>query len=579
MKLSELAEYFEQLENLTSRNAMVAVLADMFKASESAEEIQKLVYLCEGILRPPYESVELGISEQFTARAIAEATGKDIEEIKELYHSLGDYGSVAEKLISWNGEGLTVTQVYEELLSLAAITGKGSIEAKVTKLAELIQKLSPKEARYLIRIALGRLRLGIGDPTIMDSLALAYGGSTSLRLDIENAYNLCGDMGTVGYLLYAKGPEELTKFHVQVGKPIRVELAERASSAEEILSRLGKCAVEPKYDGLRSQVHKNADRVWIFTRNLENVTSMFPDIVEATIKQVKATQAIFEGEAISYDPETGEFHPFQVTVRRKRKHMVEEAEQALPLRLMVFDCLYADGEEILYEPYRERRKVLEQIISPNEKIELTQAVITDNVGEIQNFFDAMVTAGLEGLVAKGLDRPYRAGRRTFDWLKLKRSYQGQLQDTVDCVIVGYFAGKGKRAQWGIGSLLCAVYNEKEDKFETITKVASGLSDEEWQNLKIKLDEIGLSEKPARVDSLYTPDVWVAPKYVTEVLADEITRSPTHTAGRNGGTTGYALRFPRIVTPIRTDRTPEDATTVDEIKRLYELQMKTAKKID
>jgi len=571
VRLSQLADYFEQLESLTSRDAMVGVLADLFAASESSEEMQKLVYLCEGRLRPAYESVELGINEQLAAQAIVEATGNEVRKIKELYKAIGDYGSVVERLITWSGEGLTVTEAYEALLDLASITGKGSIDAKVSGLARLIKKLSPKEARYLLRVALGRLRLGIGDPTIMTGLAVAYGNSESLRSQIENAYNLCGDLGMVAYVLHVEGPEALSRFHVRVGKPVRVQLAERAASAEEIVARLGKCAVEPKYDGMRTQVHRQGSDVYIFTRNLENITAMFPDVVEATNRQIKAREAIIEGEAISYDPETGEFHPFQVTVKRKRKHMVEQAERELPLKLMVFDCLYVNGAETLYEPYQERRKRLQEITSPDETIEITQAVITDNAQEIRTFFDAMITAGLEGIIAKALDRPYMAGRRTFDWLKLKRSYQGKLEDTIDCVIVGYFTGKGKRAQWGIGSLLCAVYNEKADRFETVSKVASGLTDEEWQHLKKRLDELRLPEKPVRVDSLYDPDVWVQPRYVIEVLADEITRSPTHTAGRDGGTTGYALRFPRIVKAIRADRTPEDATTVEEIKRLYELQ--------
>lgn len=571
MRLFQLADYFEELDRLTSRDAMIGVLANLFAASECPDETQKLVYLCEGKLRPAYESVELGISEQLAAEAIAEATGNKVQKVKELYKAIGDYGSVAERLITWSGESLTVTEAYEALLDLASITGKGSIDAKVSGLANLIKKLSPKEARYLLRVILGRLRLGIGDPTIMDGLAVAYGNSESLRSRIENAYNLCGDLGMVAYTLHAEGSMALSRFRIRIGKPVRVELAERAASVEEIVRRLGKCAIEPKYDGMRTQVHKQSGQVYIFTRNLENITAMFPDVVEATTRQIKAREAIIEGEAISYDPETREFHPFQVTVQRKRKHMVEEAERELPLKLMVFDCLYADGKETLYEPYQQRRKVLNEIISPDEIIEITQTLITDDTQEIEAFFDAMVTAGLEGIIAKGLDRPYRAGRRTFDWLKLKRSYQGKLEDTVDCVIVGYFTGKGKRAEWGIGSLLCAVYNEKADRFETISRVASGLTDEEWQHLKEKLDELRIPEKPARVESLYNPDAWVEPRYVIEVLADEITRSPTHTAGRNGGTTGYALRFPRIVKSIRADRTPEDATTVDEIKRLYQLQ--------
>jgi len=577
LKLSELADYFEKLDELTSRNAMIEVLGELFRASSDPEEIRKIIYLSEGILLPPYDAVVIGISEQFMARAIAEATGKDIDGVKELYREIGDYGSVAERLIAWKGNRLSVSEAYDALLGLARIAGKGSIEAKVSGLAALIRKVGPKEARYLLRVPIGKLRLGIGDPTIMDGLARAYPANRDLRAVIENAYNLCGDMGQVACLLYKDGPDRLKAFEVRVGNPIRVELAERSEAIEDILKRLGKCAAEPKYDGFRCQVHKSGKHVTIFTRNLENATGMFPDVAAATLRQVKANQAILEGEAVAYDPDTGEFHPFQITVQRKRKHLVEVMERELPLRLMAFDCLYYDGEETLYEPYLRRREALKEVISPDETIQITEALISGNPAEINAFFEAMLAAGLEGIIAKSLDSPYRAGRRTFDWIKFKRSYRGKMRDTVDCVIVGYFAGRGKRAKWGIGSLLCAVYNEKQDRFETITRVASGLSDRGWKDMKAALDEIRTDKKPARLDSLYEPNVWVEPRYVTEVLADEVTRSPRHTAGRDGGRTGYALRFPRIVNAIRAERKPEDATTVDEIKRLFEIQRSEARR--
>ncbi len=575
MKLSRLAEHFEILDGTTSRKALIEEVANLFKESGNPEEIQRIVYLVEGILLPPYEAIEIGISEQLMARAIAEATGENVEHIKKLYRELGDYGLVAEHLIKWNGEGITVDQAYEALLKIAHITGKGSIEAKVSELASLIRKLSAKEARYLLRIAIGKLRLGVGDPTIIDALSLAYGEDEHLHDLLERAYNISGDMGRVGYILYKEGPEKLERLKVQVGIPIRMELAERGVDVETILRRLGKCSSEPKYDGFRAQIHKDGNKVQIFTRNLENATDMFPDIIEATIKQIKARQAIFEGEAVSYDPETGEFHPFQITVRRKRKHLIEEKEEELPLKLMVFECLFVDGMDMIDEPYIERRRALQEIVIPNHTIQVTDALISEKPEEITAYFNLMVSSGLEGIIAKSLNSPYRAGRRTFDWIKLKRSYQGKLADTVDCVIIGYFAGKGKRAQWGIGSLLCAVYDEKKDEFQTITRVASGLTDQEWLKMKKMLDEIRVDGKPARVESLIEPDVWVEPKYVTEVLADEITRSPIHTAGRDTHDTGFALRFPRIVKAIRPDRNPEDATTVEEIINLYETQRKVA----
>lgn len=574
MKLSELAEHFAVLDGLTSRNALTGALAELFKASRDPEETRKIVYLLKGALLPPFEAVEIGISEQLMARAIAEATERKIERVKALFWETGDYGSVAERLIGWKGKGISVTQAYDALLRLARTTGKGSIDAKVSGLAALIRQTGPKEARYLLRVPIGKLRLGIGDPTIMDALSYACAADGRLRPVIENAYNLCGDMGRVARVLFRDGVDELRAFKVEVGSPIRMELAERVESVETILKRLGRCSAEPKYDGFRCEVHKDGDKVKVFSRNLENNTEMLPEIVAATREQVKARQAIFEGEAVAYDADTGDFHPFQITVQRKRKHMIEVMRTELPLRLVAFDCLYADGKEMLYEPYVARRRKLNAIIPAANTITVTDAVVSHEPEEIAAFLDRMITAGLEGIIAKDLESPYRAGRRTFDWIKLKRGYQGRLRDTVDCTIVGYFAGRGKRAKWGIGSLLCAVYDPEDDRFETITRVASGLSDEGWKDMKKRLDEARVRRKPRRVVSLYEPDFWVEPTYVTEVLADEITRSPSHTAGRDGGVAGYALRFPRIAVAIRPDRKPEDSTTVEEIKRLYNTQRRS-----
>lgn len=575
MRLCRLAERFEQLDEMSSRNAMIEGMAALFEESGNPDEIRKVVYLSEGILLPAYAATEFGVSEQLMARAIAEAAERDVGDIKALYRDIGDYGSVAEQLVGWESGGLTVSEAYDALLEIAAISGKGSIEGKVGALADLIRRLGPLEARYLLRVPLGKLRLGIGDPTIMDGLSLARQGDLSLRGVIENAYNLCGDMGVVSRILYAEGLERLIDFKVIVGSPIRVELAERAESIAAILKRLGRCAVEPKYDGFRCQVHKDGDDVRIFTRNLESSTDMFPEIVEAARRQIRPRQAIFEGEAVSFDPETGEFRSFQVTVQRKRKHLVAVKEQEFPLRLIAFDCLYRDGEDLLYDPFERRRRVLEEIVAPGETIEITAQLVSDSEEEVVEFMDRMVSAGLEGVMAKNLRSAYRAGRRTMDWIKLKRAYHGELRDTVDCIIVGYFAGRGRRAGWGIGSLLCAVYNPAADTFETITRVATGLPDQGWKEMKAALDEIRVDDRPARVESVYNPTAWVEPRYVTEVLADEITRSPTHTAGRDGGKTGYALRFPRIVTPIRADRGPEDATTVEEVKRLFDIQRNNA----
>ncbi|MBI3537506.1 MAG: ATP-dependent DNA ligase, partial [Chloroflexi bacterium] len=441
-------------------------------------------------------------------------------------------------------------------------------------LADLLKKLSGEEARYVLRIPLGQLRLGIGDPTVMEGLSWSVTGDKTLRAPIERAYNVCCDLGAVARIFKSDGVAALEKIQVKVGNPVRMALAERAKSSEDIVTRLGKCAIEPKYDGLRAQIHKNGDDVRIYSRNLEETTAMFPDIVEGVRKQFKAKTAILEGEALAYDSETGDFLPFQITTQRKRKYDIDEFKEKLPLKLLAFDLLYADGKDVTRLGYKERHALLEKFIVKGDTLEVAEQVVTQDAIAIEKFFMEKIEHGLEGIMAKRLDSTYQAGARNFNWIKLKRSYQGHLTDTVDGVIVGYIRGRGMRARFGIGALLVAVYDDKEDKFATVTKIGTGFSDEEWPKLRELLDKIVKEKQPARVDALLVPDVWVEPKYVIEMQADEITRSTIHTAGKTDNELGYALRFPRVIGFIRADKKPEDATTVKEILKMFEKQGKS-----
>ncbi len=573
MRFSKLVDYLARLEATTKRLEMTAILADLFKEA-GEDEIAAIIYLTQERLGPPFEPIDFGIGEALAAEALAKATGKDKDAIKKLYKQLGDYGLVAEKLISDEAKKLTVTQVFDRLKEIAMTSGEGTVEKKTDLLADLLQKLTGREARYVLRIPLGRLRLGIGDPTVMEGLSWSKAGDKSLRPQIERAYNVCSDLGQVARVFKAEGVEALDQIQVQVGKPVRMALAERAKSPEDIITRLGRCSVESKYDGFRCQVHKQGDTVRIFSRNLEETTAMFTDIADGIRKQIQAQSVILEGEALSYDPETGEFHPFQVTMQRKRKYDLEEMTLKYPLRLIAFDLLYLNGKDYTGQPYSQRYDTLASLIAPGDRVEISKHIITQDAKEIEKYFFEAITSGLEGIMAKRLDSKYQAGARNFNWIKLKRSYQGHLSDTVDGVVVGYLRGRGMRARFGIGALLVAVYDDTQDKFVTIAKIGTGFSDTEWPQMRALLDQIKVEQKPARVEALLEPDVWVEPKYVIEMQADEITRSPVHTAGRVEDEPGYALRFPRVKGFIRTDKKPEDATTVREILRMFEKQGKS-----
>ncbi len=570
MTFRELSEYFYRLEQITSRLEMADILRDLLERAK-AEEIDKVVYLTLGELMPAFRGVEFGVSEKLMMEALSKASGVKVKQVEALYKQKGDLGETAQEIISWQGRGLSLVKVYEELLDIART--RGTLD-KVMKLINLLKGLSGFEAKYAVRVIIGRLRLGVGDATIIDALSLTM-GDKELKPYIERAYNLCSDLGLVAKRLKQGGLDAIREFKIQVGYPIRMALAERVSSAEEIIQRLRRCAIEAKYDGFRLQVHKDGGKVEIYSRNLERMTEMFPDVVKAVIGDIKAQSVILEGEALAVNEETGEFYPFQVTIQRKRKYSVEEYAKEYPLRLFVFDLLYLEGEDYTVKPYIERRKALEELLTHTNTLRASEMFITDSVKEVEAFFEDAITRGLEGIMAKRLDAPYTAGSRNFNWIKLKRSYRGSLADTIDVVIVGYYYGRGARAKLGIGGILVAVYEPSTDTFKTISKVGSGFTEEEWVRLKEMLDKIRLDHRHPRVDSLMDVDVWVEPRYVITVNADEITRSPLHTAGRTLEEPGYALRFPRAVSFIREDKNPEDANTVEEIIRLYQLQKRVS----
>ncbi|MCL6500578.1 MAG: ATP-dependent DNA ligase [Candidatus Pacearchaeota archaeon] len=582
MLFSQLAEVFERLEATSKRLEMFEILSEFFK-KVSKEEADKIVYLCEEQLLPPFKGLEIGMAEKMVERAIAKVSNKSPEDITRLYKKLGDLGLVAKEVLAkkrptlFQSKAPTISEVYNTLMKIAQTTGEGSIERKIIELTGLLTRVSAGEAKFIVRFVLGSLRLGIGDPTIMDSLSKAITGDRmKLRTDIERAYNLCSDLGLVARVLLEKGERGLKQFKVQVGSPIRMALAERLPSAQEIIKKIGKCAVETKYDGLRLQVHKQGDKIEIFSRNQERMTHMFPDIIQGIKKQVKAKSAILEGEAVAFNEETGEFFPFQVTITRKRKYEIEERAKEAPLVLFTFDLLYVNGKDLTQKPYEERTKMLAKIIGKGFTIRTAEKIITENPKELEQFFEENIERGTEGIIAKRLDSPYQAGARNFNWIKLKRSYRGELQDTIDVVIVGYFKGRGLRARFGIGALLGAVYDEKTDSFKTICKIGSGLSEEKWVEIRKLLDKLKVGHKPARVDSEIKADVWCQPRYVFTVMADEITLSPLHTAGKSKEKAGFALRFPRIQGWIR-DKKPEDATTVKEIEKLFKMQKRVEAK--
>ena len=583
MKYAVVAEAYEKIEATTKRLEMTDLLVDLLK-NTLKEIIDKVVYLTHGKIHPDFVDLEIGVAEKLAIKALARASGIKESKIKENLKKTGDIGEAAQKFIAdkkqvtFFQQPLTVQRVYRTLDKMAKASGSGAVDLKISLLAGLLAAATPKEAKYIIRTVTGNLRLGIADMTVLDALAIAYGGGKEAREIIERAYNVSSDLGKVAIILVEKGLDGIKKFQVSIGKPIRPMLAERLSSPEEILEKLGgKCVAEYKYDGERIQIHKKDKEVTLFSRRLENISSQYPDTIELVKGSVKAKDAILEAECVAVDPDTGEMRPFQELMHRKRKFEVEKTMEKYPVSLFMFDALYVEGKDLTLEPYPIRRKALEKAFEERDRIKIAQNIITGDAEELEKFFQEAIENGCEGLICKSIteDSFYQAGARGWLWVKYKRDYKSELTDTVDLVIVGAFHGRGKRAGT-YGALLLAAYNPTKDIFETVTRCGTGFTDEDLANLPKMLEKHRITHKHPRVHSAIEADLWFEPVVVMEVLGAEITLSPVHTCGidalRKGS--GLAIRFPRFTGNYRIDKASEDATTVEEIIEMYRSRLKT-----
>ncbi len=588
MEFKVIADYFDKLEKISSRIQLTATLADLFKNTDKSV-VDKVVYLIQGKLWPDFTGQpEIGIGEKFLIKAISIATSAKEEEIEKEFKNLGDLGQVAfnlkqntqnSSILSYFGsqisQGLTVEEAYDDLVKIAISQGEGSRDIKIRILAGLLKKATPLEAKYLVRFVDGRLRVGIGDATVLDALAITFGGGQNFRPLIERAYNLRADLGNIAKILVENGIEAIKTIKPQPGIPIRPMLAERLSDPQEMMEKMNNIAlVDYKYDGERAQIHKNKDKIFIFSRRLENITSQYPDVVEYATNFIKGEEFIVEGEVIPVDPESGEMRPFQELMHRKRKSDIHEAIKEYPVNVFLFDLMYYEGEDYTVKPLPERRKKLESILSENDKIHVATHITVDNTDKLKEFFYQAISEGAEGVMLKSIsnDSIYQAGSRGWLWIKFKRDYQSEMADTVDLVLVGAFYGKGKKGG-KYSSFLMAAYNPDKDVFETVCKVASGFTDEELDNLQKKIEELKRSDKHPRVDSEMIPDVWVTPSLVAEIIGAEITISPLHTCCKdNYDKGGLSVRFPRFIR-WRPDKSPEDATTSKEIYEMYNSQLK------
>jgi DNA ligase-1 len=582
LKYSLIAETYAKIEATTKRLEMTDLLVDLLKKTPQ-EVIDKVAYLTQGRIYPDFVGIEIGVAERLAVKALARVSGSRESSIEEDLKKTGDVGETGrrfaanKKQVTFFQEPLTVQKVYETLDKMAKTSGSGAVDTKMALLAGLLAAASPIEAKYILRTVTGNLRLGIADMTVLDALALAYGGGKEAREYIERAYNICSDLGRVARTIVEKGLDAIKSFEVSIGVPIRPMLAERLGSPEEILEKLGgKCVAEYKYDGERLQVHKQGDDVTLFSRRLENISGQYPDVAKLFRQYVKAEKAILECECVAVDTDTSEMRPFQELMHRRRKYEIEKAIQEYPVSVFMFDALYVDGKDLTLEPYPVRRKCLEETVKEGDRVKLAHSMITDNADELEKFFLEAIEDGCEGLVCKSVakDSVYQAGARGWLWIKYKRDYKSEMTDTVDLVVVGAFHGRGKRAG-AYGALLLAAYNSENDTFETVTKCGTGFTDEDLAKLPKMLEKHIVAHRHPRVNSTLEADVWFEPIIVIEILGAEVTLSPIHTCAMDSirKESGLAIRFPRFTGNYRVDKAPEDATTSTEIVEMYRGQLK------
>ncbi len=588
MKISLFSQYLSLLDKTSKRLEITTILSELINKLNK-EEIDKAIYLSSGYLRAPYENIKFNMAEKMMLRALEQAySTKDnlniSSKINSIYKKEGDLGNVAFELAKDKvSEEIEIIQVYKHLQNIAKEAGPGSQDYKVNKTAELLKRLDKNSAKYIVRIILGLIRLGFTELTIISALA-EYLGNKKYASEIEKKYNIHPDIGLIAKIIKQKGIKGLDEIKIETGVPVLSQKAQRVSGMEEAMKRIKNVWAEFKFDGTRVQLHLDRDKyisgeiqnslfdtednkilIRTYTRNLEETTHQYPDIVLAADKQIRAQSIILDGEAIGFNKKTGEFLPFQETIQRKRKHDIEETAKNIPLKYYVFDILFLNGQSLIDKTLRERRKILDKIIDKGDTIIVDEHLETDRFEDLKKYYETAKEKKLEGLIAKNPEDMYQAGARSYSWIKLKSADEKLLKDSIDCVVLGYYYGKGVRSKFGIGGFLVGIYDEKENNFKTITKIGTGLTEEDWGVLKKMADKlkVGVLPKNIIMNKIFTPDILLSPEIIVEIGADEISVSPSHTAG-------YALRFPRLL-KFRADKKPTEITTLNEIKSMFKNQ--------
>lgn len=614
MLFKDFSIYLQKIEKTAARLEITAILAELFKdlskEQVARQEIILASYLMQGSLVPSYLSLEFQMSEKMILRTLARVKGEldssklvktdnlftDVDEknfadysnleneFAKEYKKIGDIGELTEltlkNLSLKQAQPLSIGQVHDALKEVALSSGTGSQDKKVALLVDLLKKLDPLSAKYISRIILSKMRLGFSTMTMLDALSFVKNANKSDSANLERAFFKKADLGKLAaaYLIENKNLSSaalLESYQVEIGIPILPVLCQRLNSAQEIIEKMGQVMAEPKYDGLRVQIHVNKNKFAdnglaykAFTRNLEDVTHMFPELAQV-VDSLAVENCILDTEAVGVDKKTGKFLPFQETIQRKRKHGISDKAAEVPICFYAFDLLLLNDQSLINKPLNLRKNDLDHVLKDGEFIKKTKYLLTNNPAELKAFHEEQLALGLEGAVMKQLDSEYVSGRKSWRWVKIKEEEgsRGKLSDTIDCLMLGYYFGKGKRQSFGIGALLLGVLDKDKNGdlvVRSLSKLGTGLTDEQFREVKNLADQhlSKNNQKPLvyDVDKNLSPDAWLEPFIVLEVAADEISRSPIHSAG-------VALRFPRLV-KIRSDKNFEDTTTLEELASIH-----------
>jgi DNA ligase-1 len=550
MKFREFAEFCESIEKITSTLELTARISEFIRKIEDEQDLYNVVLFIMGRIYPTWDERELGVGVGLLYEALENVSGKKKERIEDLVRELGDLGLVSARLVGERSmltlefEELTIKRLREIFDEISGLTGEGSRKRKILLLTGLYGQSTPLEAKYITRLIMNEMRLGVGEGIVRDAIARAFGVSEEI---VERAYMITNDLGKVAVIAKKYGRKGLEELKVQLGIPVKMMLAQVAESFEEAI-RSGNIAVEWKFDGSRVQIHWGNGILKIYSRKLENVTNALPEIVEEVKRNVKEG-VILDGEVIAV--KDGRPMPFQHVLRRfRRKHDVLKMVEKIPLQLYVFDVLYANGE-VIDMPLKERRNILKEYVNESERLKIAEQIITDEKGTIERIFNEAVNAGHEGVMLKNPNSPYIPGKRGKHWLKLK-----SVMETLDLVVVGGEWGEGKRSHL-ISSYELACLDTTTGKLLKVGRVATGFTDEDLEELTEIFKQIIVYRHGKIVEFL--------PKYVFEVAYQEIQKSPKYESG-------YALRFPRFIR-LRDDKDVNEADTIERIEKLYELQTK------